>query len=260
MGQPSGAPRAEGSEGQAPAPQPGHLTRDEWFRRLTPAQKQYVKRFCGESEENGYDVLCGGTPLVAVFDGAPVEFAHPGPFAFAPGVTVTSRWPSARTPWLGRDLNGNGCIDDGSELLGSNTVLPGGALAQDGFDALAALDGNGDGVLDEGDPGFASLLLWRDDGDHLCVPAEVEPLSRTVASMSLHAVDVPRCDGLGNCERLRAPMTWRSADGALHAGEVVDVVLRHELADYFLARPINSSRSALASGSRLSTASTAASP
>ncbi|MBI2222633.1 MAG: hypothetical protein HYU53_15665 [Acidobacteria bacterium] len=60
------------------------------------------------------------------------------------------------------DRNGNGEIDDGTELFGSAVPLNGGGVAAHGFQALAELDANGDRLLDAGDPGFAPLRLWFD--------------------------------------------------------------------------------------------------
>ena len=57
--------------------------------------------------------------------------------------------------FLALDRNGNGQIDDGSELFG--------ARSGNGFAELAALDEDGNGILDEGDSGFASLRLYRSD-------------------------------------------------------------------------------------------------
>jgi hypothetical protein len=57
------------------------------------------------------------------------------------------------TAYLVRDRNGNGIVDDGSELFGPAT--------QDGFGELAALDADGSGWVDEGDAAFAQLSLWN---------------------------------------------------------------------------------------------------
>ena len=57
--------------------------------------------------------------------------------------------------FLALDRNGNGQIDDGSELFG--------ARSGNGFAELAALDEDGNGILDEADSGFASLRLYRSD-------------------------------------------------------------------------------------------------
>lgn len=64
--------------------------------------------------------------------------------------------------WLALDLNGNGKIDNGSELFGDHTKLADGSFAADGFAALAQYDTNGDGVIDAQDDIFSQLRIWRD--------------------------------------------------------------------------------------------------
>ena len=78
------------------------------------------------------------------------------------GVLTKTGWAGANDALLVWDRNGNGTIDTGAELFGDFTVLPNGTLAPNGFAALAALDANGDGVIDATDPAFHELKLWRD--------------------------------------------------------------------------------------------------
>src|SRR6185436_8116447 len=82
----------------------------------------------------------------------------------ASGTPVRIGWTAAHTDeaFLCLDRNGNGTIDDGSELFGNATPMPGGKPASNGFVALAQYDGNHDAVLDEDDPIWPQLLLWRD--------------------------------------------------------------------------------------------------
>lgn len=54
--------------------------------------------------------------------------------------------------YLAFDRNGNGKIDDGSELFGPTSGS--------GFSDLAALDSDGNGWIDENDPAFSKLSLW----------------------------------------------------------------------------------------------------
>jgi hypothetical protein len=186
---------------------------------------QYSTWFCRSS--NNEEFRCT-TPLVFSFDGAPVRFdASERPFAFTPGEPVGSDWPSAVTPWLARDLNGNGRIDDGSELFGSNTQLRD-SVASHGFEALAALDANRDGVLDGRDPSFHELLVWRDaNGDRRSQRAELTSLAEErIDVIRLDFSDRARCDARGNCERQRAAFSFRGAGGEARSGEVVDVYLR----------------------------------
>ena len=84
----------------------------------------------------------------------------------ANGFAESTAWVDASDGLLVRDLNGNGVVDDGRELFGSNTRLSTGVLAGNGFLALADMDQNHDGVVDSSDAGFNDLRVWRDlDGD-----------------------------------------------------------------------------------------------
>jgi hypothetical protein len=169
------------------------------------------------------------TPLVVAFDGRPIEFTAASAsarFAFVPGEPASTDWPTAATPWIARDLDGDGAITSGAELFGSSTILAGGTAARHGFAALAALDANSDGVLDARDPAFAELVLWSDrDGDHRSTPDELRPLSRTVTSISLAYTLDPRCNARGACQGERGTLRWRDATGAEHQGTVVDIYL-----------------------------------
>jgi hypothetical protein len=169
------------------------------------------------------------TPLVLSFDGAPVTYpAASGQFELVrPGSGLSTDWPAARTPWLVLDVNGNGRIDDGRELFGSMTVLPDGRLAANGFEALAALDANHDGVLDARDPGFARLRLWSDvNRDRHSSPGELRTLAQEgVVSLQLGYTVERRCDAGGNCEVERASFAWRDAQGQQRRGALVDVHL-----------------------------------
>jgi hypothetical protein len=168
------------------------------------------------------------TPLVVAFDNQPIDFAPAGreQFAFVPGAPAATDWPTAATPWIALDLDGDGTITSGAELFGSSTVLPGGGRASNGFLALAALDANGDGVLDARDPMFGKLVLWSDrNGDHHSSPDELRPLSSVVTTISLSFTRDARCNERDDCEGERGTLHWRDAAGADHIGAVVDVYI-----------------------------------
>jgi hypothetical protein len=134
---------------------------------------------------------------------------------------------SSVTPWLVLDRNGNGLIDDGAELFGSMTRLANGSRAQNGFEALAELDENHDGVVSAADPLFARLSLWRDrNQDRTATTDEVEPMSSSdVSSLSLDYALERRCT-LTACEIEKAGFSFVDGRGRTRTGSVIDVHFR----------------------------------
>ena len=63
----------------------------------------------------------------------------------------------ANSAFLALDRNGNGEIDDGSELFGTKSG--------NGFADLALFDDDKNGWIDENDEIFSKLRIWRNDGD-----------------------------------------------------------------------------------------------
>lgn len=83
----------------------------------------------------------------------------------------------ATAAFLVLDRNGNGHVDDGSELFGNRTPQPP-VSGRNGFLALAVCDrreqgGDDDGYISASDRFFNSLRLWT-DGDHDGVSDESE--------------------------------------------------------------------------------------
>src|SRR5262249_20087112 len=100
------------------------------------------------------NVASFSTPLVVDLDGNGVELTSLSGIAAAPvywdsnndGFREAMAWVKAGDGLLVRDLNGNGIIDNHSELFGNATT--------DGFVALSALDTNGSHTITSADASF----------------------------------------------------------------------------------------------------------
>ena len=133
----------------------------------------------------------------------------------ANGLPMRTGWVSAQDGLLVRDRNGDGSINDGSELFGSSTVLAGGVRATDGYQALAELDSNGDGLIDRLDTVFAQLRVWVDaTSDGLSAPDELRSLEDWgITSISTQATASTEVN-MGNV--LGLVSSFQTADGQTH--------------------------------------------
>lgn len=153
---------------------------------------------------------CQGTPIL-------INVANNGPdhltsaangVAFdlnADGTPERVAWTSADSPvgFLAWDRDGNGTIDNGSELFGTASRLRDGKLAANGFEALREWDANGDNRIDSSDPVFQSLRLWFDSNHNgYSESDELLPLHQVrLTTVSLDYREVDRRDRYGNWYR-----------------------------------------------------------
>lgn len=130
--------------------------------------------------------------------------------------------------FLALDRNGNGRIDDGSELFGNNTpVYPGvrELTAANGFDALGFLESPdygraaADNLLDANDEVFGRLLLWTDRNHNgVSEPDELQ----TVAAAGLVGIDTfykekaRKRDQHGNEFRQKGTVHWADASAVCY--------------------------------------------
>ena len=112
------------------------------------------------SGENDMSWDAAITPIAIDLDGNGIHTIARADFAgkfdlLGTGNAIQSGWLSSGDAFLTIDANGNGRIDDISEMFG-------GAAKGSGFAKLASFDSNGDGFVDAGDAQFGALSLWRD--------------------------------------------------------------------------------------------------
>ncbi|WP_333878551.1 DUF6973 domain-containing protein [Methylobacter sp.] len=103
------------------------------------------------------DLNNNGIETVGINTASPILFDQN-----ADGVKTATGWINANDGLLVWDRNGNGTIDNGRELFGDSTIKSDGSLATGGFNALADLDSNHDGIVNAQDTDFAGLRVWRD--------------------------------------------------------------------------------------------------
>ena len=102
------------------------------------------------------------------------------------------------------DKNGNGVIDNATELFGDNTQ------ASNGFEALAELDSNKDGVINAEDDNWSDLKLWQDkNNDGVSSDEEMISLEEAgISSIELSYTNQDITDENGNQHLQTAKVHW----------------------------------------------------
>lgn len=128
----------------------------------------------------------------------------------ASGYLVAWTEHGSSNAWLVLDRNGNGTIDDVTELFGNRTAQPSSPVPN-GFKALAVFDtaaegGNGDGTIDQRDPVFFRLRLWQDRNHNgISEAGELSPVSAFgIIGFELRYHESRRVDEHGNAFAYRA--------------------------------------------------------
>lgn len=179
----------------------------------------------------------GCTPVIVDTSGDGFELTHvTGGINFdfdGDGQSVLTAWTAAKSDdaWLVLDRNGNGKIDNGSELFGNFSPQPPASEPPNGYIALAEYDkltngGNGDGQIAVEDAGYSVLRLWRDANHNgVSESAELFTLSELgLASIDLDYRESKKRDEYGNLFFYRAKVSTNSSPN--FARWSYDVILR----------------------------------
>ena len=129
------------------------------------------------------------------------------------GIRTATGWVGKDDGFLVYDRNGDGVVNNGSELFGDNTPLKNGERAANGYQALAELDDNGDGKVDAADSAFAKLRVWRDlNQDGISQEGELLTLEEAKVK-ALNLANQSSNRDLGNGNSLAEEGSYTDGDG-----------------------------------------------
>ncbi len=157
-------------------------------------------------------------PLIVDLDGQGIRFN--GQIRLPFDLSIDGRQEQiplleAGSAYLALDRNGNGVIDDGSELFGPSTG--------NGFAELARYDDDSNGWIDAGDAVWSQLWLWRPAVNGV----EMQPLAGSgIAAIGLQSISTPftlRDDAGTGIADIAATSVALSATGQAHGVHHVDL-------------------------------------
>jgi hypothetical protein len=175
---------------------------------------------------------CGGSPILIPTDpsGSGLRLSEPE-VTFdleGDGAAELVSWPvdPDTVAFLAYDKNGNGFVDDGSELLGNHFDPDAG----NGFDAINRLlvqaGQERAGSIEESNPVFAGLILWNDrNRNGVSDAGELRPASDVLHRIGLGFWGSPRVDAHDNEYRWEGWAEFKNPSGNVAQKPIYDVYL-----------------------------------
>lgn len=173
-----------------------------------------------EITQMGRQTVQQADPIVLDLDGDGIELTNYDNGArfdiTGTGNLANTAFVTGGDGFLAIDRNGNGRIDDGTELFGDQNG------AANGFEELRKLDSNGDGRINRFDEDFDTLMVWRDDGDGRTEEGELTTLKQAgIDEIALGYRNVNQVAAGGN--RIAQIASFVRTDGS--RGTAADAIL-----------------------------------
>ena len=174
-----------------------------------------AQRFIPRRDPLTLDLNNNGLETLPVNATNPVYFDLTGE-----GVQSSVGWVAPNDGFLVLDRNGDGLINDGTELFGdatpayeAGTTTPTTGKTADGFAALAQEDTNGDGIVNSGDANFANLRVWQDlNQDGVSQDGELKTLAE-LGIESFNVTSINHSQLLANGNQIADTGTFTRMDG-----------------------------------------------
>ena len=153
-------------------------------RDINPANNQQVVAIKFETPI-ALDLNGDGIQTLSIDEGVEFDLLNSG-------VKVNTGWLSGEDALLAVDNNGNGKIDDRSELFGGDVG--------EGFAKLGTFDSNDDGLVNADDTDFGLLQVWQDANENGVTDANelVSLESTSIAALNTDYTNVFEMDAQGN--------------------------------------------------------------
>ncbi|MBO4998770.1 MAG: DUF2974 domain-containing protein [Lachnospira sp.] len=195
----------------------GRDVRDNYRRYVgvAPVDMEKAENVRASTDPIIIDLNQDGIYTQSIHEGAHFDFA-------GDGYREGTGWIAPQDGMLVHDVNGDGIINDGTELFGDRTVLGDGSIAERGFVALKDIDSNKDGKLNREDDVFSELNVWVDhNGNGASEEGELYTLDEIgISEIHLNETYANYTDANGN--RIMAVGSVQRADGTLnHFAEVI---------------------------------------
>lgn len=159
-------------------------------------------------------------PLIVNLDGSPTSFQENGATfdLNSDGTKENIPFVSAGSGFLVVDKNGDGIVNDGSELIG--------AASGNAYQELASYDSDKNGWIDEADPVFSTMGVWSKNGDG---QDKVQSLCDAgIGAIAVGQVSTPysfKNDQNGTVANLQSSGVYLKEDGTPGTVQQVDLVV-----------------------------------